>query len=78
MASPSGLIRLEWLVQNKPVGSQTLKVARLQAFPEFPQLPSGQHSGVKKCWLDSGAPISIVPFHIHQHLLWQPLGVHVS
>jgi hypothetical protein len=74
-ASPSGLIRLEWWIQLVPAGSQMLQVARLRAFAAFPMIPSAQVSGVDPCWSDSGAPISVVPFHIHQHLLWQPLGV---
>jgi hypothetical protein len=26
------------------------------------------------CWLDTGAPLTVIPFHVHaQRLLWQPV-----
>lgn len=36
-------------------------------------LPARQVTSVD-CWLDTGAPVSVIPFHVHdRRLLWQPV-----
>jgi hypothetical protein len=52
----------------------TLSVARLE-IPLYPGTPPASPESPRDlCWLDTGAPISVVPFHVHhQRLNWQPI-----
>jgi hypothetical protein len=61
-------------MQTFSVGSLSFPVARL-SFPLYARtiLPARQVTSVD-CWLDTGAPVSVIPFHVHdQRLLWQPV-----
>jgi hypothetical protein len=52
----------------------TLPVARLEVPLYLGPLPPSTQSPQDLCWLDTGAPISVIPFHVHhQRLTWQLL-----
>jgi len=79
MASSAQAIPIDWSVQTVTVGGITLPVARLLVSPCFPLIGSGHISLPELCWLDAGAPISVIPFHIHhQRLFWQALGIQAT
>lgn len=62
-------------IQSITVAGQSISVARLRVSPSFLDVSSGQLRPPERCWLDTGAPLSVIPFHVHnQQLTWQPLG----
>ena len=76
MTSPSApaTTPVEWLIQPVAVGGLTLPVARLLVPLYFGVPPLGPTTATEICWLDTGAPLSVVPFHVHnQRLPWQAL-----
>jgi hypothetical protein len=41
---------------------------------ELPTVLPGRPLVSEWCWIDLGAPLTVVPFHVHQgRLAWQPL-----
>jgi hypothetical protein len=79
MAARARRVPIDWSVQMITVGGMTIPVARLLAAPCFPLIPSGRISLPELCWLDTGAPVSVIPFQVHhRRLSWQPLGVKTS
>jgi hypothetical protein len=72
---------IEWLIQPFTRGGITFPVARLRVRLFFrTQLP-GVPVIREQCWLDSGAPLCVVPreVQLRDALLWQPIpGVQVS
>jgi hypothetical protein len=76
MASPfaSATSRVDWSILQVSLSLLTLPIARLKVPLYFGTAPPGPQSPRDLCWLDTGAPISIVPFHVHhQRLAWQPI-----
>src|SRR5262245_54425690 len=78
---PSGAAaELRWVVTALRLGGLTASIARLEVEIYLPlALPdSAQH--LERGWLDTGAPLSVIPFDVHRHwLVWQPLpGVRVT
>lgn len=76
MASPlaSATSAVDWLIQQVSLKNLTFPVARLEAPIFFGTPPPGPRSPWDLCWLDTGAPLSVVPFHVHhQRLTWQPI-----
>jgi hypothetical protein len=66
---------LEWLVQTTQIAGLVVPIARLRTALYLPTRSPGQSTIREWCWFDSGAPISVIPFHIHsQGLAWQPLA----
>ena len=82
MASPAAQARtpVEWLIQPVSLGTISFPVARLVMQFYFGTERPGPETAQEPCWLDTGAPLSVVPFHVHhQRLAWQPIpGVQTS
>lgn len=65
---------IAWSIQTIALGNLNLPIARL-SFQLYCRatLPGRRVTSVD-CWLDTGAPLTVIPFHVHnQRLLWQPL-----
>ena len=82
MASPSAQTRtpVGWLIRPVSLRAVSFPVARLVVRLYFGTEPPGPETAREPCWLDTGAPLSVVPFHLHhQRLVWQPIpGVRTS
>src|SRR5579875_1037176 len=74
-ASPSSTTTaIAWSIQTLALGNLSFPIARL-SFQLYGRttLP-GRRVISCDCWLDTGAPLTVIPFHVHnQRLLWQPL-----
>lgn len=65
---------VDWLIQLAPLRALSIPLARLLVPLYFGASPLGPLTAKEACWLDTGAPLSVVPFHVHnQRLLWQLL-----
>src|SRR5262245_30465916 len=76
MASPSlsDSTAVDWSILHVLVAGVSFPVARLEVPIFLGSAPASPQSPRDLCWLDTGAPISIVPFHVHhQRLAWRPL-----
>jgi hypothetical protein len=76
MTAASGPARtpVEWLIQPAPVRAVSFPLARLVVPLYFSTSLPGPEVTKEACWLDTGAPISLVPFHVHHgRLVWQPI-----
>lgn len=76
MASPSlsDSTAVDWSILHVSVGGVTFPVARLEVPIFLGPPPASPRSPRDLCWLDTGAPISVVPFHVHhQRLVWKAL-----
>jgi hypothetical protein len=82
MASPVSQARapVDWSILQLSIASLNLPVARLKVRLYLGAPPPGPESPRDLCWLDTGAPLSVVPFHVHhQRLAWQPIpGISVT
>jgi len=82
MASPSTQARtlVGWSIRSISLSEISLSVARLVVRLYFGTAPPDPKSVREPCWLDTGAPLSVVPFHLHhQRLVWRPVpGVTMS
>jgi hypothetical protein len=53
---------------------QGTPISKLSLLPVPPTSSPGPEAAKEACWLDSGAPLSVVPFHVHNlRLVWQPV-----
>jgi hypothetical protein len=68
----STLTPVIWQVQTLSVGSRRLSIARL-SLEMF--LRYGQRHIRHDCWLDTGAPLSVIPLWVHKHIAWSALGL---
>ena len=65
---------MEWLIQPAPVRAVSYPLARLVVPLYFGSSAPGPEVTKEAGWLDTGAPISIVPFHVHhRRLTWHPI-----
>jgi hypothetical protein len=65
---------VDWSVQLVTVAGLTFPVGRLIVPLYLGSPPPGPESPRDLCWLDTGAPVSVVPFHVHhQRLTWQAI-----
>jgi hypothetical protein len=82
MASPPApaTAPVDWSIQQISVSNVSLPAARLQVPVYLGSPPAQRHSPRDLCWLDTGAPISVVPFHVHyQRFSWQPIpGISIT
>jgi hypothetical protein len=82
MASPSARAStaVNWSIQPVSLNAISFPVARLLVQLYFGTERPGPQSAQESCWLDTGAPLSVVPFNIHhRRLVWQPIpGVQTS
>ena len=70
---------VEWSVQPIALSGQSFPIARLQVRLYLGSLAPAPESAVDPGWLDTCAPLSVVPFHIHsQGLVWQSLGIRTT
>jgi hypothetical protein len=71
---------LQWLIAWVRLGGLNIPTARLdvELFPR--SILPGQHVVSEQGWLDTGAPLSVIPFHVHNRCLdWKPIsGVTVT
>jgi hypothetical protein len=66
--------RVEWVIQPVTVSGLTLAVARLEVRLYLATAATGPPSIPLPAWLDTGAPVSVIPFHVQQKgLLWQSI-----
>jgi hypothetical protein len=76
MAARSRHIPIDWSVQVIAVGGVAIPVGRLIVSACLRLIGTGRASLPELCWFDTGAPLSVIPFRVHnQRLLWQSLGV---
>ncbi len=74
MASPSvgATARVEWVIQPVRLSGLALALARLKVGLHLAMTSPGPHAVPWEAWLDTGAPLSVIPFHIQQKgLHWQ-------
>jgi hypothetical protein len=63
-----------WSIRTISVGKGTIPVARLSFQLYCRTVLPGRHVTSADGWIDTGAPLSVIPFHVHhQRLLWQSL-----
>jgi hypothetical protein len=66
--------RVEWVIQPVTVSGLTLAVPRLQVLLYLATASPGPPGAPRPAWVDTGAPLSVIPFHIQQKgLRWQPI-----
>ena len=76
MAAPlSGtLTPIRWSVQPAQVGNLAISIARLDIGLYLRTVLPGRRVVPEQSWLDTGAPLSVIPFHVHNKRLdWKPL-----
>jgi hypothetical protein len=82
MSSPPSPARtpVEWLIRPVSLSTVSFQVARIVVQVHFGTEPPGPDAVQEPCWLDTGAPLSVVPFFLHhQRLVWRPIpGVQTS
>ena len=74
MTSPATRMttNVEWAIQQLVLSTVAFPVARLKLRLYLGTPPAHPQSSFDVAWLDTGAPVSVVPFHVHhQRLLWQ-------
>jgi hypothetical protein len=60
---------VNWSIQQVSTGGLNFPAARLQAQIYLGARPARRHGPRDLCWLDTGAPLSVVPFHVHHRRL---------
>jgi len=71
---------VEWVIQPVGVSGLAMAVARLKARLYLAPASTGLPSILEPAWLDTGAPLSVIPFHIQRKgLHWQRIpGIQVT
>jgi hypothetical protein len=73
-ASARATSRVEWVIRQLTVSGLTLTVPRLEVRLYMDMASPGPPSVLQLAWLDTGAPLSVIPFHVHrQGLRWQSI-----
>jgi len=63
-----------WSIRTVSVGGQNIPAARLALQLYCRTALPGRRATSAACWIDTGAPVTVVPFYVHhQRLQWQPL-----
>ena len=65
---------IEWSIQDLVVGGRSIPIARLLVSVYFRTI-LGHRAGLQQAWLDTAAPLSVIPFRLHRMIMWQPLGL---
>jgi len=56
------------------VGNLAIPSARLEIEIFLRSIMPGRQIMSEQCWLDTGAPLSVIPFHVHhQRAAWRPV-----
>jgi hypothetical protein len=62
-----------WSIRTVSVGGQNILAGRLSLQLSCRTVLPGRRAVSAACWIDTGAPATVVPFYIHhQRLQWQP------
>ncbi len=71
---------LQWLIVWVRLGSLNIPTAHLDVELFLRSILPGRHVVSEQTWLDTGAPLSVIPFHVHNgRLNWKPVpGVTVT
>jgi hypothetical protein len=65
---------LRWDIQNASLRGKVLPIARIGLVLHLPTRDVAEEFTREDAWLDTGAPVSIIPFRIHSMgLVWQPM-----
>jgi hypothetical protein len=73
-ASARASSRVQWVIQPVTVSGLTLAVPRLEVALYLATASPGPPPSPEPAWLDTGAPLSVIPFHVQQNgLRWQPI-----
>jgi hypothetical protein len=65
---------VDWWVHRVALGGRDVPLARLRVKLHVRSGFSNLPTSPEWCYLDTGAPVSVVPFHVHdQNLDWVPL-----
>jgi hypothetical protein len=71
---PPTTTELEWVVRTIALGGIPVLIARLQCWLHLPTGLAGQPVFTQRAWLDTAAPLSVVPCYVRNRgLVWQPL-----
>jgi hypothetical protein len=66
---------VRWMIQPPSVAGVTFPVARLGVHLHLVTNPALSSTVIEQAWLDTGAPVSVIPFHVHHNSLhWQPVA----
>src|SRR4051812_6623993 len=66
---------VDWQIQAVSLSALTFPVARLKIRFYLGTTTAGPLGTPQEGWLDTGAPLSVIPFHIHNAgLSWQPIA----
>lgn len=73
-SSPGTTTPIQWSVQPRRIGGLTISVARLSIDLYLPRLQASLPPVLTPCWLDSAAPLSVVPLLVQkQGIAWRPV-----
>ena len=65
---------VEWAIQPVVLSNVAFPIARLRLRLYLATAPSQPQSSLEVGWLDTGAPLSVLPFHVHTNrLAWRPI-----
>jgi hypothetical protein len=65
---------LQWSIPWIQVGSVSIPAARLEVELFLRTILPGRQVVSEQGWLDTGAPLSVIPFHIHNRRVnWKPI-----
>jgi hypothetical protein len=65
---------IPWSIQTISMGNVSFPVARLGFQLHCRTVLPARQVTSADAWIDTGAPLSVIPFHVHhQRLLWQPV-----
>jgi hypothetical protein len=63
-----------WSIQTIALGGLSFSAARLTLQLYGRSILPGRRATSIDCWLDTGAPLTVIPFHVHaRRLLRQPV-----
>lgn len=71
---------IQWSIQLVSLSSLTVPSARLEVELFLRTAQPGLQVVAEQAWLDTGAPLSVIPFHVHNRRLdWKPIpGVRMT
>ncbi len=58
---------VRWMIRPVSVGGMTLAVARLEVHLHLAADPASASIAIEPAWFDTGAPVSVIPFHVQQN-----------
>jgi hypothetical protein len=70
---PSATVR--WSVSTHSAAGISIPVGRIHVALFFPSLIPAQRFVLEDAWVDTGAPLTVIPHHIHhRRIAWKDLG----